>query len=472
MRSGLVSLLMTLLSWCAAAPGAAAAGAAAAGAAGPGIAAPGAAAPALRPSGEPPSRYGVDAPELAPLGAFEVGVRTLHLVQHAQADVLAYDAAKGAAPLVDRALTVDLWYPALPHAGAASVVYRASLPSEPPAPPAFFSVPGIAVRDARAAGTRLPLVIVSHGYSNDPAAMTWLTENLASKGYVVAAIHHDDPAITDRARFALPLMRRPLDIAFVARTLQRTLAEEGLVDPERTALVGYSMGGYGVLTAAGATLDPQGGAVKLVPGGLMLPLARGGALQDSLTVKGLKAVVAIAPAGGGALGAWGAEGVRAISTPLLLMAGDHDLTVDYTTGARALFDSARGAHRYLLTFKEGGHSIGLNPAPDSMRHKLWDQDWFEDPVWRKERVNAIEAHFITAFLDRFVKAEQSRDAYLNVPVPDSSAGIWPAVRGTAAQPLAYDAYSPGGTDITVWKGFQRNHATGLEFEQAEAEGAP
>lgn len=428
-------------------------------------------------AGETPSRYGVDAPELAHLGRFEVGFRTLHLVQHGQSDVLAFDATKGQSPPVDRALTVDLWYPAQPRAGAARVVYTASLPSEPPAPAAQFSVPGIAVRDARASATRLPLVVVSHGYSNDPAAMTWLTENLASKGYVVAAIHHDDPAITDRTQFALPLMRRPLDIAFVVQTLQHDLAADGLVDPARTALIGYSMGGYGVLTAAGATLDPQGGAVKLVPGDLLLPFARGGALQGTFPVKGLLAVVAIAPAGGGTMQSWGAEGVRGIAAPLLLIAGDHDQTVDYTSGAHAFFDSARRAHRYLLTFRQGGHSIGLNPAPDSMRQKLWDQDWFEDPVWRKERVNAINAHFITAFLDRFVKGDLSRDAYLNVPTPESSAGVWPAAAkssaaDTAAPPLAYDAYSPGTGGISVWKGFQRNHATGLELLQAQAESAP
>ena len=420
--------------------------------------------PAL--AGDPPSRFGVDAPELARIGDQAVGVKTLHLVQHGQIDVLAFDAAKGSAPSVDRALTVELWYPARPAPGAPRVVYSASLPSEPPAPPAQFSIPGVAVRDAPPSGAAHPLVIVSHGYSNDPNAMTWLTENLASKGYVVAAIHHDDPPITDRTRFAEPLMRRPLDIAFVARSLQSTLAADGLVDPTRTALVGYSMGGYGVLTAAGATLDPEG-SVKWVPGGLMLPFARGGAQQDSLKVQGVRAVVAISPAGGGTLGSWGADGVGALTAPLLLIAGDEDRTVDYATGARTIFNTASAAQRYLLTFKGGGHAIGLNPVPDAMRQRLWDQDWFEDPVWRKERITAINAHFITAFLDRYVKGDESRSAYLDVPVPESSAGVWPA-----ATPLAYDAYSPGGANITVWKGFQRNHAAGLELLQAQARPTP
>jgi predicted dienelactone hydrolase len=416
---------------------------------------------------EPPSRYGVDAPELAHLGAHAVGVRTLHLVQHGQIDVLAFDAAKGSAPLVERALTVELWYPARPQPKAKPVQYSASLPSEPPAAPARFSIPGIAVRDAPSLGTEYPLVIVSHGYSNDPVAMSWLTENLASKGYVVAAIHHEDPPITDRTRFAGPLMRRPLDIAFVARTLQSTLSADHLVDPARTALIGYSMGGYGVLTAAGAALDPDGGAVKLVPGGSLLPFARGGALRDSISVKGLRAVVAISPAGAGSLASWGDDGLGLLTTPLLLIAGDDDRTVDYTTGARAIFDRASASHRYLLTFKGGGHAIGLNPVPDAMRRRLWDQDWFEDPVWRKDRITAINAHFITAFLDLYVKDDRSRAAYLNVPEAESTAGKWPA----ATPPSEYDAYSPGGADITLWKGFQRNHASGLQLLQAQA-GSP
>jgi dienelactone hydrolase len=266
-----------------------------------------------------PSRFGVDAPELAPLGEFAVGVRTLKLVQHSQADVLAFDATRGTAPERDRDLTVDLWYPAQPSARANPVTYSAAFPAEPPAPPAAFSVPGIATRDAKALGGGYPLVIVSHGYSNSPAAMTWLTENLASKGYVVAAIRHEDPPITDPAGFPQPLLRRPLDIAFVANSLRISLGAEHLVDPTRVALIGYSMGGYGVLTSAGASLDPKGGAAKFVPGGLLLPYTANGARRDQVLVKDLRAVVAISPAGGGPLAAWGGDGMRTINVPLLLI---------------------------------------------------------------------------------------------------------------------------------------------------------
>jgi len=406
---------------------------------------------------EPPSRYGTDAPELAHLGSYSVGVRTLHLREPAQADVLKFDAAHGGAPLRDWELDVELWYPANAPPRAQPVNYSASYLSEPPAPPLRIAVPGIAVRDAPPAGAGFPLVIVSHGWSDDPVAMTWVTENLASKGYVVAGIRHGDPPITDRSTLPEILLQRPLDIAFVARTLQSSLAEEKLIDPDRVALIGHSTGGYGVLTAAGATLDPTGPTSRLVPGGLLRPYARGGALEDRVRVKGLRAVVALAPVGGGALAAWGAEGLRSLGTPLLLIAGNHDRSVDYATGARAMYDEAVNAARYLLTFEGGGHQIGKNPAPPEARARLWDLDWFEDPVWRHDRMNAIEAHFITAFLDRYVKGDESRAPYLEVPIVQSSAGTWPQT----VAPTAYDAYSPGAPEATVWKGFQRKHAEGL-----------
>jgi predicted dienelactone hydrolase len=173
-------------------------------------------------------------------------------------------------------------------------------------------------------------------------------------------------------------------------------------------------------------------------------------------------VVAISPAGGGPGSVWGSEGLLAIETPLLLIAGDADHTVNYATGARSFFDAVAHAQRFLLTFKGAGHSIGLSAPPDAMRAHLWDQDWFADPVWNKARLNAIEAHFITAFLNRYLKREEGFSSYLNVPVAESADGVWPA----STPPLPYDAYSPATGDITVWKGFQRKHAEGLELLQA------
>ena len=404
---------------------------------------------------DPPSRPAVDAPELAVLGRLAVGYRTLVLVDRDAVDLVA--------PHGDRRLTIDLWYPASQSRGAKPVTYQGTFPQENPGPPVAYSVPGLAVRNARAQAGRYPLVIVSHGRSNTTAALSWLTENLASKGYVVAAIRHGDLPRTEAAEGAEILLRRPLDLAFVARSLQESLAHEGLVDPARTALIGYSMGGYSVLTGAGAVLDPLGGPAKWVPGGLLLPYAQGGSLQASLHIPNVKAVVAIAP-WGSSVGAWGNTGLAAITAPLLLIAGDRDHTVDYPSGARAVLDAAVHARRYLLTYKGAGHALGLGPAPPEMRSNLWDLSWFEDPLWRKERIVGINLHMITAFLDRFVKGDESRAAYLDGLAPESTTGTWQAAKGTP-----FDARSPGTEGISLWKGFQRDYAEGLELLQLDAQ---
>lgn len=413
---------------------------------------------------EAPSRPGVDAPELAALGPYAVGVRSVTLVDRDQVDLSTIDPQTGIPAMRDRSLKVEIWYPAKAAAGAAPVTYEDAMESEPPAPPAKFRIQGLALRDAKPDGGRYPLVIVAHGYGNVPVAMSWLTENLASKGYVVAAIRHEDMYLNP-AGFPQAALRRPLDIAFVARELQGSLGKSGEVDPARTALIGYSMGGYGVLAAGGATLDPAGGLVTRVPGGLLAPYARGGALSAALVVPAVKAIVAFAPAGG-AFGAFGAAGIAGIKSPLLLISGDHDLTVDYTSGARAYFDQAINSNRYLLTFLGGGHAVGLGPAPPEMRTDLWNQDWFEDAVWRKDRLISISLHFVTAFLDRYVKDDASRSAYIDGLVVESSAGRWDAPQGTP-----WNARSPGG-DVTLWKGFQRRHATGLSLMHAEANPTP
>jgi predicted dienelactone hydrolase len=407
-----------------------------------------------------PSRPAIDAPELARLGDQGVGYRTVTLVDESAVDVLATDPESGVAPKRSRRLGVELWYPATVAAGAAPVTYSGSLTAEPPAAPTKFTRPGIAVRDASPVPGRFPLVLVSHGYDNDAIALSWLTENLASKGYVVAAIRHADPPITDPAGFPGPALRRPLDIAFVARNLAGALGEAPGVDLSRVALIGYSMGGYGVLTAGGGELDPASPLAGIVPGGLLKPYARGGAECDAVRVAGVKAVVALAPAGG-ELQAWGADGLRGITAPLLLISGDRDGSVDYASGARAFFDLATASNRYLLTFLNGGHHIGLGPAPVEMRDRLWDQDWFEDAVWSAPRIVGINLHFITAFLDRYLKDDASRAAYLDGLTPRSNDGVWAPSAGEA-----YGSYSPGAAGITVWKGFQRGQAEGLELLHA------
>lgn len=406
-----------------------------------------------------PANIGVDAPELAPMGKLGVGFRSVTFVHKAQPDLEHPDPITGEVGLRDRPLQVDIWYPAEINKSAPCMVYRGTLWGEPPHPPTAFSLPGSAAPNAKPVGRSHPLVILSHGYGNDPRLMTWLTENLASKGYVVAAIRHVDPNryVAKPIISAAPNYNRPVDISFVAKQLRSSLGSQ--IDAENVALIGFSQGGYGVLTAGGASLDPNHPIMNAVADGWLKKLARGGSDTALAKVPGVKAIVAMAPAGGGDTSVWGKDGLAEITAPLLLIAGNQDPTVGYEKAAKSFFAQTLNSDRYLLTYKLAGHGIGLNPAPNGMRSTLWDIDWFEDAIWRPDRINAINLHFITAFLDVHLRGARDKQAYLDVPVEDGDAGSWKAPAGTS-----WGAYSPGAPDATLWKGFQQRRARGIMLE--------
>src|SRR5262245_16909624 len=85
-----------------------------------------------------------DAPELAPRGKYPVGVRTVNLLSPNQPDILHFDQATGKAPLYDRPLPVEVWYPAVLPAGAREhVEYEAAMPGTPkPGDPTTFRIAG------------------------------------------------------------------------------------------------------------------------------------------------------------------------------------------------------------------------------------------------------------------------------------------------------------------------------------------
>jgi len=78
---------------------------------------------------------------------------------------------------------------------------------------------------------------------------------------------------------------------------------------------------------------------------------------------------------------------------------------------------------------------------------------------RKDRITAINQHFITAFLDLNLKGDESRRAYLHVRPEKSNDGKWPLAQGQSVG----GKFSDGADD---WKGFQRRWAVGMEMHCA------
>ncbi len=397
-----------------------------------------------------------DAPELAALGANAVGVTTLTLTNPGQIDIV--NATADAAPTYDRVLTVEVWYPAAEGTepgGNYSALLRDGLTS--------VTLQGQAARDAQPlAGAAYPLVILSHGYPGNRFLMSHLGENLASKGYVVASIDHPDSTYDDMTAFGSTLVNRPWDQRFVLDALAGLDSDLGaVIDADTTAIIGYSMGGYGALIFAGAGVTAAAPDFSYAaPQRLLERNMVGTESLATLVDPRVKAVVALAPWGRNA-DFWDAAGLAGIEKPLLLIAGSVD-DVSVYSALRQIFAETTGTTRHLLTFENANHNAGA-PIPAPAESYAFNAtlgfapfDHYADPVWDTVRMNNISQHFVTAFLDLHLKGDAAMQPYLTL-VPNAADGVWAV--DEAGAPTAANTY---------WAGFQNRTAVGLMFETLEA----
>src|SRR5258708_928641 len=405
------------------------------------------------------------APELAPQGTFAVGVRTVDIKNPAQPDILNFDKATGKAPLNDRPLTLEVWYPALiPSGKDERTTYEMPMPGTPATTPTqkTFAIFGKALRDASPVNGKFPLVVVSHGYPGSRFFLSYLTENLASKGYVAVSIDHTDSVIGAVKPFPSTLLNRASDQLFTVGAIEDMSKQagnflSGLVDDTRVAIIGYSMGGYGALASAGAGYSKKGMAAGIVPGGYLEDWTAGNPKYAARLRKEVKAVVAIAPWGAQLpFNSWDADGLAGIHIPLLTIAGDQDDVSEFTNGIKPAFEKAVNSDRCMLVYENARHNVGGNPPPPEALGAFTTREFFDEPGWRQDRIAAINQHFITAFLDLYLKGDESRRSYLHPTPEKSNDGTWPLAQGESAG----SKFSDGAT---YWKGFQRRWALGLEM---------
>ena len=397
-----------------------------------------------------------DAPSLASYGNYLIGVTTRQFVNPGQIDIV-NTKADGTPPTYDRALTVEIWYPAAEGTEQGGT-YRALMRDGE----TEVLLTGRAARDAAPAHGTYPLVILSHGYPGNRFQMSHLGENLASKGYVVAAIDHRDSTYDDQGAFGSTLVNRPWDQRFVLDSLATLDGDLGaIIDADNSAIVGYSMGGYGALIFAGGGVTEEAPDFSYsAPQRLLERNMVGTDSLASLVDPRIKAVAAFAPWGRNT-DFWDANGLAAIEKPLLLIAGSVDDISGYDF-VRQIFAETTGTTRHLLTFENGNHNAGAPiPAPleswvASPALNFIPFDHYADPVWDTLRLNDISAHFVTAFLDVHLREDVSRAPYLDL-VPKAIDGVW-----------AVDEAGTPTADFTYWQGFQNRTAVGLMFETLQA----
>lgn len=367
-----------------------------------------------------------------------------------------------------RSVGVRIWYPATRSPSTLPTTYRHTY-ALPGQQPIEIAETGIAVAGVPPVKSqKYPLVVISHGYGGWAEHFSGLGEALASRGYIVASIDHRDLPFSDAASFAASfgtvLLTRSSDQQQIMQALlTRKLAAPAIaarIDDSAVGLIGYSMGGYGALISAGVAIDPAAPAFAQLPPAVRRTMPA----PDRSLASQIKAVVAMAPWGGQPeAGVWSDAELSKLETPLLFVSGDGDDVVDFKQGVQRLFEQSKSSSRHLLVFREAAHNIAGNALqlPPTAAFEVIES--LTDAVWRKERTAAISQHFIVAFLDRQLKGDASKSAYLDVPSPVSNDGRWPSRFGQQ-----WGGQVAGDDQPEYWRGFQRRWARGLEMHHKKA----
>lgn len=318
----------------------------------------------------------------------------------------------------DRPLPITVWYPALnPDAEEEQHTYRYGM----------LTTEGRALAAARADrdAAPYPLVVFSHGNSGFRLQSLFLTEHLASWGFVVIALDHTTNTLTDSLQQSVFLQNLPLNYAHRPADVLRVLDYAnslnnddspltGLIDLERVAVSGHSFGGLTALLAGGARLNLEafddlcrqvgsdtryGNVCFLQPELTRMAQAYGfdsipaGALP-AIADPRIGAIVALAPWNGPIIDL---DSLADIEIPALFMVGGSDRVTPPDRDSRPVFDALGSQSRTLITMELGDHYLFVDACNDvALRLGFFNQ--CSDPVWDMQRAHDLTNHYVTAFL--------------------------------------------------------------------------
>jgi predicted dienelactone hydrolase len=113
------------------------------------------------------------------------------------------------------------------------------------------------VKDCPVTGTKLPLVIVSHGRGGWFGGHDGVVEALADAGFVVAAINHPGDNGNDRSQSdsLSVLASRPADIIRLLDFMLNDWKDRAAIDRAKIGFFGFSAGAFTGLVLAGGNPD-------------------------------------------------------------------------------------------------------------------------------------------------------------------------------------------------------------------------
>ncbi len=234
----------------------------------------------------------------------------------------------------------------------------------------------------------LPLVIISHGLASNRQTFAYLAEHLASHGFAVAVIEHDDINLdkfdnflsgSERFPEANNLIDQPMDVKYVLDRLDRINPQlQNKIDMQQVGVIGQSFGGYTSLALAGGELiadkapQCQEENQEVLLDLSSLAKCTFNELDRDRVQLGdprIKAAIAINPLGK----IFGRAGISAIEIPTMIISGTNDLIVPpVAEQIRPFIWLNDEVDKYLVLVKPGTHfsflqeGLGVLPVPNTV----------------------------------------------------------------------------------------------------------
>ncbi len=349
------------------------------------------------PVGEPALPLG--APE-AP-GPHRVGVTTLEIESEG------------------RTIPIEVWYPAHVEEGAAAESYPLRVGT---AELARLPSPLGAVRDATLAleGAPHPAVLFSHGNKSWRAQSFYLTEHLASHGFVVIAPEHVGNGLDGSFPMdvAASMRVRPLDLSLALdHVLELSATWPGplylAVDRDRVGASGHSFGATSAMRLAGAALDPAAVAERCAAepeaflcdgwGAASVPATQGDARVKALLALGPLGLEILGPGFGGTIG-----------VPTMVQGGTHDTITPPEVECVPPYE-ALATPAWLVLIEGAGHFTFSDVCDflDSVGATIeqLDDGCGDDDIASAD-AHAVTATYATAFFRRALTEDTTVDALL------------------------------------------------------------
>ena len=233
-----------------------------------------------------------------------------------------------------RTFLVDVWYPARPAVGAAF--------DKP------LGIQSTSVRDAPAdhRGAPFPLIAFSHGNAGIRFQSIYLTEHLASHGYVVVAPDHLHNTLLDNDThlFIQVLKNRPHDVSIaIDDVLRRSRAAgdplTGMADASHIGVSGHSFGALTSLLVGGALIDLAAARAACAQMSSLICDGIGDTLTEEVVSKmadaRVMATLSLAP--GGRI-AFGKTGLSRLHGPVMIQGGTLDATTPLADEGWPIYD--------------------------------------------------------------------------------------------------------------------------------------